>query len=179
MPDTTDVTIPFLSRTEVEHRAREVLKRHNLTTIPINPLVLANREGIQVNNATFTDDNLAGMIVKRGGDVAILVNQDDPPFRKRFTIAHELAHYYLHLTQDGEYVDKEANLFRQETGFERDMTASRRQEIQANMFAASLLMPEIEVRKYWEERRSIKELAKIFNVSVTAMGHRIESLGLE
>jgi Zn-dependent peptidase ImmA (M78 family) len=100
MPDTADATVPFLSRTQVEQRTREVLKRHNLTTIPINPLVLANREGIQVNNAKFTDDNLVGMIVKRGDDVAILVNQDDPPFRKRFTIAHELGHYFLHLIQD-------------------------------------------------------------------------------
>ena len=48
-------------------------------------MVLANREGIKVNNAKFSDDNLVGMIVKRGDDVTMLVNYNDPPFRKRCT----------------------------------------------------------------------------------------------
>jgi len=179
MPDAASETVPFLSRQEVERRAREVLKRHNLTTVPIDPVILANREGIKVNNAKFSDDNLVGMIVKRGDDVSMLVNYSDPPFRKRFTIAHELGHHFLHLMKDGEYVDKEANLFRQQDGDDHVMTPSRRQEIQANMFASSLLMPEDEVRRYWAERGSIENLAKIFNVSNEAMGYRIASLGIE
>jgi Zn-dependent peptidase ImmA (M78 family) len=179
MPETADETVPFLSPRQVEHKANEVLKRHNLTTVPIDPVMLAQREGIRVNNAKFSDDNMAGMIVKRGDDVSMLVNYDDPPFRKRFTIAHELGHHFLHLMGDGEYVDKEANLFRQQPGEDRTMTPERRREIQANMFAASLLMPEDEVRRYWEERRSIEELAKIFNVSAEAMGYRLDSLGFD
>src|SRR5439155_5185179 len=155
-----------------ERRGQEVLRMHGLETIQVNPVVLANRAGIKVFNARFSDDNLVGMIARRGQDVTMLVNYSDPPFRKRFTIAHELGHHFLHLIQDGEYVDKEANLFRQQSGDEHEITPTRRQEIQANLFAASLLMPEDEVRKYWEERRSIEELAKIFHVSVEAMGYR-------
>ncbi len=179
MPETADETVPLLSPHQVESTANEVLKRHNLTTVPIDPVMLAQREGIKVNNAKFSDDNMAGMIVKRGDDVSMLVNYDDPPYRKRFTIAHELGHHFLHLVGAGEYVDKEANLFRQQPGGERTMTPERRKEIQANMFAASLLMPEDEVRRYWKERRSIEELAKIFNVSEEAMGYRVDSLGLD
>jgi Zn-dependent peptidase ImmA (M78 family) len=174
-----EIAVPFLHRSEVENRAREVLKRHNLTTVPIDPVLLANREGIKVNNAKFSDDNLVGMIVKSGDDVTILVNYDDPPFRKRFTIAHELGHHFLHLMRDGEYVDKEANLFRQQLDGDQETSPSRRREIQANMFASSLLMPEDEVRRYWQERPSIDELAKIFKVSKEAMGYRVASLGLE
>jgi Zn-dependent peptidase ImmA (M78 family) len=181
MPETANETdtVPFLQRSEIESRARDVLKRHNLTTVPIDPLLLANREGIKVNNAKFSDDNLVGMIAKRGDDVTMLVKYDDPPFRKRFTIAHELGHHFLHLLQGGEYVDKEANLFRQQLGDEPEIIPSRRQEIQANMFASSLLMPDDEVRRYWKERPSIEELAKIFKVSNEAMGYRVASLGLE
>ncbi len=59
MPETANETVvPFLHRSEVESRARDVLKRHNLTTVPIDPVLLANREGIKVNNAKFSDDNL-------------------------------------------------------------------------------------------------------------------------
>src|SRR4051812_3444043 len=122
MPETTDEVVPFLSRRQVENKANEVLKRHNLTTVPIDPVLLAQREGIRVNNAKFSDDNMVGMIVKRGENVSMLVNYDDPPFRKRFTIAHELGHHFLHLMGDGEYVDKEANLFRQQTGEDRALT---------------------------------------------------------
>lgn len=179
MPEIADKVVPFLSPQEVQSKASEVLKRHNLTTVPIDPVLLAQREGIRVNNAKFSDDNLAGMIVKRGDDVSMLVNYDDPPFRKRFTIAHELGHHFLHLMGDGEYIDKEANLFRQQPGEDRLITSERRREIQANMFAASLLMPEDEVRRYWKERRSIDELAKIFFVSAEAMGYRLDSLGLD
>jgi Zn-dependent peptidase ImmA (M78 family) len=179
MPETANEAVPFLAPREVEDKATEVRKRHNLTTVPIDLVLLAQRDGIRVNNARFSDDNIVGMIVKRRDDVSILVNSADPPFRKRFTIAHELGHLYLHLMGDGEYVDQETNLFRQKTGDDRATTPDRRREIQANMFAASLLMPEDEVRRYWQERRSIEGLARVFNVSAEAMGYRLDSLGLD
>ena len=177
MSETAVEAVKFLSPLEVEGRADEVRRRHNLTTVPINPLTLAHREGIEVNNAWFENGTVAGMILRRGVDVSILVNQDDPPFRKRFTIAHELGHHFLHLTRDGEYVDKETNLFRQQPGDDRATTPDRRKEIQANLFAAALLMPAGEVRRYWMERQSIEELARIFQVSASAMGYRVELRG--
>ncbi len=179
MPETIREPVSFLSLEEIEKQAQEILERHNLKTLPINPLTLAHRAGVKVNNARFTDENLAGMIVKRGDDVLILVAQDDPPFRKRFTIAHELAHHFLHLIRDGEYVDNEVDLFRLQTSDRSEASPTRRQEIQANLFAASLLMPEHEVRRYWDERRSIEDLARAFNVSEEAMGYRVTSLGLD
>lgn len=182
MPETLDEleAVPFLKREEIEARASEVRGRHKMTTIPIDPVLIAEREGIKVNNAKFKRDNLVGLIMKDGDDVTVLVKQDDPGFRKRFTIAHELGHYFLHLSKDGEYLDKEANLFRQQSGDEGgSVGGDRRREFQANLFAAALLMPADEVRRYWKERDSIKELAGIFKVSPTAMGLRIAALDLD
>jgi Zn-dependent peptidase ImmA (M78 family) len=180
MATTGETMAQFLPREEIEKRAREVLRRHGLETLPIDPVVLANREGVKVYNAKFSDDNLVGMIAKRGGDVTMLVNQSDPPARKRFTIAHELGHHFLHLhEQDGQFVDGEANLFREPRAHVEEMTPERRQEIQANMFAAALLMPEDLVRQQWPLLRSVEEMAKLFNVSVPAMGFRIDQLGLD
>jgi Zn-dependent peptidase ImmA (M78 family) len=170
--------VPFLTRQEIEDRAKAVLMEHGLLSIPVDPVVLANRLGIRVNNAKFSDDSMVGMIAKRGDNVTLLVNQGDPPFRKRFTIAHELGHHFLHLLQDGEFVDGEADLFRQQWEESAAMTPQRRREIQANMFASSLLMPEQEVRREWPSFRSVSGMARRFNVSEAAMGIRIDQLGL-
>src|SRR4051812_13763467 len=177
---TSTTNAPFIPREDIEKRANEVLRQHGLETIPVDPVVLANQLGIKVFNAKFSDDSLVGMIAKRGADITLLVNQSDPPARKRFTIAHELGHHFLHLQEDGEFVDGEANLFRQEVPEDEDkLSPDRRREIQANMFAAALLMPEEEVRQAWKLHQSIEVLARKFNVSETAMYYRINQLGLE
>ena len=173
-----EIEIPYLTRPQVEQRAKEVLKKHGLHSIPVDPVVLANREGIVVNNAKFSDDNLVGIIAKRGNNVTLLVNQSDPPFRKRFTIAHELGHHFLHLLSDGDFVDGDADLFRLPPESAEEETAKRRQEIQANMFAAALLMPEEAMREEWRRLRSIEQMARLFNVSEQAMGFRVDQLRL-
>lgn len=179
MSTETTESVPFLTRQQVESRANDVLRKHGLTSIPIDPVILANRLGMTVNNAKFSDDNIVGMIAKRGDNLTLLVNQSDPPFRKRFTIAHELGHHFLHLLEDGEFVDAEADLFRQPREDRQNITPERRKEIQANMFAAALLMPEENVVEQWKDCRSVEEMARIFNVSESAMGIRVDQLGLD
>ena len=83
-------TVAFMSREEVERPAVDVLRSHSLETVLVDPVMLANRLGISVPDAKFSDDNLVGMIAKRGGTVTMLVNVANPPFRKRFTIATNL-----------------------------------------------------------------------------------------
>jgi hypothetical protein len=56
-----------LTRFEIEEQAREILKAQNLYRIPVDPVVLANRLGVKVNNAKFSEDTLSGMVAKRGG----------------------------------------------------------------------------------------------------------------
>ena len=57
--------VPFLSRQQIEARAKEVLREHRLQEVPVDPVVLANRLGMSVNNAKFSDDNLVGMVKAR------------------------------------------------------------------------------------------------------------------
>lgn len=179
MVDKKTGAIQWLSRQEIEQKARDILRQHGLETIPINPVSLANQLGIQVNNAKFNNDTIAAMIAKRGDNLMLLVNQDDPPYRKRFSIAHELGHHFLHLISDGEFVDKESDLFRgvefedSKAFLDRD-----RQEVQANIFAAALLMPEDMVREEFKNVSSVDELAIKFGVSSQAMAIRLTILGL-
>lgn len=174
----TKTLTPPMRRQEVEDRALEVLKRHGLLSIPVDPVDLAGREGISVNNAVFSDEGVSGMVARRGPHVTFLINQNDPPYRKRFTIAHELGHHFLHLTTDEEVVDRTVDLFRFSEPAGEDLTPFKRREIQANQFAAGILMPDPLVREAYSDAPEIKTLARLFNVSEEAMAIRLNTLGL-
>jgi Zn-dependent peptidase ImmA (M78 family) len=163
---------------ELDKLASETLKRHGLFTIPIDVVTLANREGIKVHNAKFSEDGVSGLVSRRGDNITLLVNQSDVPFRKRFTIAHELGHHFLHLMQDGDFVDMDVDLFRLEP-IGHQLSENKRKEVEANQFAASILMPSELVIEIYKTTRDISKLAEIFNVSETAMGIRLGQLRLE
>ena len=177
MTATSTPVVDYIKTEDLERRAAEILRQHGLYSIPVDPVILANRLGIKVHNAKFSDDSLSGMIAKRGNSVTLLVNESDPPYRKRFTIAHELGHHFLHLLADGDFVDSTVDLFRDEDT-PPEATGSRRAEVQANQFAAALLMPGEFVRESFAECKDLNELARHFNVSESAMGFRLSRLGL-
>jgi Zn-dependent peptidase ImmA (M78 family) len=92
------------------------------------------------------DPGISGALVPVEDDQwLILVNQQHAPTRKRFTIAHELGHLRLHGFKSI-HADR-AFKFRDV----RSSEGSAAEEIEANQFAAELLMP----------RRRIMEAAKI------------------
>ncbi len=165
-----------MKKNEIEAFAHQTLLDHGMYSIPVDPVVLANRLGIRVSNAVFSDSSLSGMIAKRGQKKSLLVNDNDAIQRKRFTIAHELGHSLLHLNADGEFVDNQIDLFR--TEFDKQEEGSFSMEVEANQFAAALLMDADLVRKMWPELRDVEKMAELFKVSETAMGIRLGSLGL-
>ncbi|NDV63361.1 ImmA/IrrE family metallo-endopeptidase [Puniceicoccales bacterium CK1056] len=163
--------------TQGDSKFSEILSSLKSDGIPIDPIKVAREHGISVKNAKFYRDDISGMISKKDDEVLILVNVDEPPYRKRFTIAHELGHYFLHLDEQNEFVDTSINLFRDSSNGEGGPV--RAKEIEANKFAAELLMPESKVSALYKDVKSISDLARIFNVSEDAMSIRIARLGLE
>ena len=97
MSNRTLENVSILARSDIEARVCEIRRRLGLETIPTDVIALAAREGIQVNNARFTENGIAGLIFRRGDEVQMLIKSSDPPWRKRFSVAHELGHYFLHL----------------------------------------------------------------------------------
>lgn len=94
------------------------------------------------------------------------------PGRRRFTIAHELGHWYLHADQsaDGQY-----------RRFCRgpDLRSTRSEEGEANQFAGALLMPEELLAEAAKElQMNVPLLAKRFDVSVPAMRLRLVTLDI-
>ncbi|GMA49294.1 hypothetical protein GCM10025857_06510 [Alicyclobacillus contaminans] len=158
---------------KIESVADSVRERYGLNFFPVVPEVIADAERINVFSARFRNPDIAGLITKRDGEVFIYIRDGDPAVRKRFTFAHELGHYYLHL-QKGKgtnFIDAE-HMFR--------MAGSQLDEVEAeaNIFAAALLMPEREVRELCDAHVPLREMAEYFMVSNAAMYNRVRNLGL-
>lgn len=155
-------------------KAREVLAKYNLNSLPIDVENFCGHLGISIIYVDFSSiehkigKEISGVIQKRGNEYTILVNEDDPDVRARFTIAHELGHYFLHVKDDHRQIV---------TSFRRDRSA---RETAANKFAAEFLMPKQLVEKEYAKLviPVSDTLAKKFNVSKLAMRNRLDSLGL-
>ena len=95
----------------------------------------------------------------------------DWPTRRRFTIAHELGHWYLH--QNGQQ-----SLFCRHGSIDEDSNEERPNlaliEQEANWFAATLLMPAEMVRRQYERTGGdFRRLCSTFKSSGAAMGRRL------
>lgn len=152
----------------LSHQIEEIISDHQ-KSYPVDVVEIALDLGIKVYSAYGTEE-LSGKIIrneKMGGDsgYAIFVNDMDSPVRKRFTIAHELAHYILHKKEIGDGIVEDA-LYR--SGL------STKQESEANKLAADILMPWHLINQALNEPfKTIKDLAERFKVSPSAMSIRL------
>ena len=158
---------------QVEAKALDILQRHYGLTAPVDVVHIASKLGIRVLTTSFrTENNYAGMIQRKGASGTIWVNRFDAWVRQRFTIAHELGHWMLHLTKDGTWAESAAQI-----AYRPQTPQSTEQEQEANRFAAALLMPSPLVNAYLEQEIDDPAvLADIFDVSRQAMDIRIDTL---
>ncbi|MBW7916342.1 MAG: ImmA/IrrE family metallo-endopeptidase [Trueperaceae bacterium] len=144
-------------------------------SLPVDPKRVAARLGVHVIEAPSTPEDLAGALIVRNSAATILYNGGHPDTRQRFTIAHELGHLMMHTRADQDQV-----LFRDD----RSSKGTNPREIQANAFAAALLIPEDDISKLVKEpitalhSEELDSLARKFNVSSQAMSYRLQNLGL-
>lgn len=167
----------FAAKNRPEDEARSVLQQYSLeSTLPVDPLFIAEQVGVDVIEADFKYPDVSGLIKKNGDGTVIYIKHSDPALRKRFTVAHELGHLFLHLSDkaQGNFVDSEV-LFRH--GVVSDFTNAKK-EIEANQFAASLLMPEELIEQEWGRCYSLTQMTSTFQVSLQAMEIRLRTLGL-
>ncbi|MCX5006678.1 ImmA/IrrE family metallo-endopeptidase [Streptomyces sp. NBC_00638] len=167
-----------------EQAAVRLLAEAGEVAPPVNVERLAAHVGVVVSRSSFKDGDVSGMLIRRDGQSPVVgVNDVHSDHRQRFTIAHELGHFLLH-------PGREVVLDRPVRVNLRDKTSSMatdREEIEANSFAASLLMPADLIRSELQRLsaavrldpdRCTRRLAEIFDVSDSAMGFRLINLGL-
>ncbi len=147
----------------------EIVRQHQQKA-PVQTVPLARALGLNVYHVPNWDSGLSGKIMKSaeyGGDsgYAVFVNQGHHENRRRFTTAHEIAHFILHqdaigdgITDDGLYRSRLSNAV----------------EAQANRLAADILMPWHLLNTYIDSgTTNVDELARIFRVSPSSMAIRL------
>lgn len=155
--------------TGAEQLARAERRRLGLgETAPIDDLVrvLEDVAGVHVAMWQLGENGLAGMYQEREGVPVVLVNATTHPLRARFTLAHEHGHHRL---GHGAAVDRVV-----------DTAARERREVDANQFAAELLMPRAGVAAWLDpggrrvDLEAVVRLANHYGVSCEVALHRLE-----
>ncbi|MGH9871664.1 MAG: ImmA/IrrE family metallo-endopeptidase, partial [Pyrinomonadaceae bacterium] len=121
-----------------------------------------------------------------GATAQVCVQETDAEVRQRFTIAHEIGHHFLrHQFESGEHVHVDKGNYISQRG-PRASDGIDGKEIEANQFAASLLMPSNALRQMVAKvagegpllDKQVTQLSEQFKVSEQAMTIRLTGLGL-
>ena len=171
---------------ELIRSVQQELGRVCQNEFPRNIVEYCSVKGIKVKETDALDKNISGLIYKNNSQYEILVNSNQSIGRKAFTIAHELGHYFLHK----EYLDSTEEIVSLSKGsygehptiarsciIDANNQEYRRMEIEANDFAANILMPEEEFLAKCKELDSIDDVARYFGVSISAATIRADRLG--
>jgi len=166
------------SRAQAEKLAAEL----GFTSPPVDPVRVAKSLRIPV----LTEDlgaEISGVLVSSPKQTSIIVHCDHFPNRQRFSIAHELGHYCLG-HQFSEHVHVDRGHFVAYRG-PRASEGVDPLEVEANQFAAALLMPSTLVLEAVRELggpplydHHVPQLATRFDVREQAMTIRLGTLGL-
>lgn len=149
---------------EIEAVALAVRKHWKLGVSPIRGLVdKMEEEGIKIILTPHDGGKkFDGLVAKANGHTVIVVGQDWPGDRQRFTLAHELGHLVLHGRLSTELNEERA----------------------CNRFAGAFLVPREEAIRNLGERRSQLEPRELYllkqdwGLSMNGWLHRAEDLGI-
>lgn len=163
---------------KISKRVDEFLSLANVSDAPVPVQEIAEKAGVTIKFGPLPDE-LSGFLMHEGGRVYLGVNSLHPRRRQTFTIAHELGHHALH--PHANFVDHKILYFRDS----RSSQAVDKKEMEANEFAAELLMPRKFLAKALknetvdlEDDDKIESLAKSFGVSTQALTFRLINLNL-
>ena len=153
------------------HKAEKIISELGIKKPPIDPIKIAELNDIVVQAKPMDQDGVSGMLLHTNNNFGILyaTNIQSEGFQ-RFSIAHELGHYFL----DGhsEILFRDSEVHQSHAG----SYPSNDYEKEADHFAAGLLMPEGLFRpaaiRLDTGLQAIESLATLFNTSLTATAIR-------
>lgn len=155
--------------------AEALLKEEELLSLPVDPFAIAASRDIVVEGKPEKVDGVSGMLLRHGNDFGIVyATHIRSEGFQRFSVAHELGHYFLpghvdQVIQNGIHVSR--------GGF----VTNDPYELEADHFAAGLLMPEQPFRKEIDRLEpglaAIEAIADLCITSRTAAAIRYAEVG--
>jgi Zn-dependent peptidase ImmA (M78 family) len=171
-----------IRRKHISGVVNRLLNQHGIQAAPVPVEDIARSLGARVER-TPADDELSGFLYQQKNSklTIIGVNENHHPNRQAFTIAHELGHSLLHDVDDV-HVDRN---FRIKLRNSASSKGENVEEMEANLFAAELLMPTSFLKKDLKtiedvdlvDEGVISKLAGRYGVSTQAMTIRLSHLG--
>lgn len=168
----------------IEAKAAAFLAEAGISRTPVPVEVLARHEGAKIRYREF-DGDISGLLLRTEDEKVIAVHSSHAKVRQRFTIAHELGHLRLH---KGRPIIVEQLTRSARVNWRDDVSsgATDTEEIEANQFAAALLMPRPLIEAdYWRlanpgnsNEDIVDQLARRYIVSAQAMNFRLLNLAL-
>lgn len=153
---------------QIEQTAEQLLGEvfGKLTTmrLPVRLGDVLDYLGLELRQGQFEEDDVSAAYSRT--EKVVYVSADDSATRKAFSIAHEIGHNRLHPNHESDV------LYRKEMF----NGTNSPEETEANRFAASLLMPRDLIVGLKAVTKGNEELAKIFGVSIAAVGWRLRSI---
>ncbi len=169
-----------MRRRKIQALARALLDSQEVTGPPIPVERIVRARGVRIFYRSL-EGSISGFLYRDPKRTVIGVNTHHPTVRQRFTLAHELGHFLLH-GQEQLHIDR---------GFQimlRNNVSSQgidEEEMEANLFAAELLMPRHFLARDLGNLQSIDitddaalaKLAHRYGVSIHALMFRLAGLG--
>jgi Zn-dependent peptidase ImmA (M78 family) len=160
---------------KITQMADRLLREHSIITPPVPVDKIAKNLGVKLRYGRLGE--VSGLLVRTNESATIGVNVTQMRVRQRFTIAHELGHLLLH---QGIWSHKDEGFlvnFRSAKSSE----ATNVEEIEANFFAASILIPkqfldQDNAIRALDSDTAVRDLARKYNVSRHAMSLRLANV---
>lgn len=168
-----------IRRFKIQKLVSELLDEFEVAEPPVPVRKIARGRGARMF-LEGQEGDLSGFLFRRGKEIIIGVNTHQAHVRQRFTIAHELGHLLLH--DLGELHVDNGFMVRLRSGV--SSLGLDEDEMEANRFAAELLMPTRLLKEDLEgteldltDDETFRSLAKRYGVSAQALAIRLTGLG--
>jgi Zn-dependent peptidase ImmA (M78 family) len=173
----------MISYKKIEAKANLLLKKTGINSAPIEIERIAEYLGVDIKYDDL-DDDVSGFLSVDPDHAVAVINSEHHPNRQRFTIAHELGHFVLHVkSNEGLFIDKKYAVHHRDS---KSSLGTVDTEREANLFASALLMPRSLVRELLEDYQvdfldeiETHSFARKLGVSEQALGFRLARLNYE
>lgn len=164
--------------------ATEIIRQNPDIPLPVPIEEIARKAGI-LKIQPLQSEAFEGMLIANAekSEGVVLVNQNRPQQRQRFTIGHELGHFLLpwhRATKDGS-LKFECTAEDMQASRSGKLDARTDWEVQANEFSSEILMPRARFKKHMKRKdepdlEHVRDLASMFDTSIEATARRYVAL---